>query len=208
MKSAGIKSFDEIREKKYPIRIAMFERNQLVTPIALDILAEYGLTEEKIRSFGGKIVYTSQADGIRMINDGHADMWFTGGSFYPHPKYIQLGSKAPFMLLPIGKPAASKVAAKYGAEITEVPGGIYKDANGENEPYLSPMLVIALAVRKDLPDGLVYKMADALAKHKEKFWQVHPQHKFYKPEIAWKNVGLAPLHPGAEKWYKEKGYMK
>ncbi len=31
---------------------------------------------------------------------------------------------------------------------------------------------------------------------------------FYKPEEAWKNVGAAPLHPGAEKWYKEKGYMK
>jgi uncharacterized protein len=208
VKSTGIKSFDEIRDKKYPIRIAMFERNQIVTPVALDILAGYGLTEEKIRSFGGKVIYTSLDEGVRMINDGHADMWMTGGSFYPHPKYIQLGSKAPFLLLPIGKEVAAKVGAKYGAELMEVPGGIYKDANGENVPYQSPMMIIAFAVRKDLPDDLVYKMADILARNKEKFWKVHPQHEFYKPEVAWKNVGLAPLHPGAEKWYKEKGYMK
>ena len=208
VKSAGIKSFDEIREKKFPIRIAMFERNQLVTPVALDILAAYGLTEEKIRSFGGKIIYTSLDEGVRMINDGHADMWLTGGSFFPHPKYIQLGAKAPFMLLPISKEVASKVAAKYGAEIMEVPGGIYKDSNGANDPYWSPMMIIVFAVRKDLPDDLVYKMTDILARNKEKFWKVHSQHQFYKPEEAWKNVGAAPLHPGAEKWYKEKGYMK
>ncbi|MBM3566229.1 MAG: hypothetical protein FJX42_08980, partial [Alphaproteobacteria bacterium] len=114
VKSAGIKSFDEIRQKKIPIRISMFERNQLATTVALDILAEYGIPETMIRSFGGKTVYTSLDEGIRMINDGHADMWLTGGSFYPHPKYIQLGSKAPFQLLPIGKEQATKIASKYG----------------------------------------------------------------------------------------------
>ncbi|MGI9386800.1 MAG: TAXI family TRAP transporter solute-binding subunit [Methyloligellaceae bacterium] len=207
-KSAGVKTFEEIAAKKMPIRIVTFERSQLVTPIALDILAGYGITEEKLKSWGGKIVFTSQGEGIRMILDGLADMWITGGSFFPHHKYIQLGTKKPFRLLPMSKAVAEKVAAKYGAELFQVPADIYKDANGESGSYWSPMLIIDFAVRTELPDDLVYKMTAALAKHKDEFWQIHKQHKFYKPEVAWKNVGSAPLHPGAEKWYKEQGHMK
>jgi len=59
-----------------------------------------------------------------------------------------------------------------------------------------------------LPDDLVYKITAALAKNKEAFWKVHRMHKYYRPEVAWQNVGTAPLHPGAIKFYKENGYMK
>ena len=38
VESAGVKSFEEIRQKKYPIKIAMFERHQLATAQALAIL--------------------------------------------------------------------------------------------------------------------------------------------------------------------------
>lgn len=204
----GIKSFDDIRTRKYPIRIATFERAQLVTPMALDILAAYGLTEKMITSWGGKIIYGSMGQGMQMIMDGRADMWITGGSVFPHPRFIELGTKEAFRLLPISKDVATKVAAKYGADIEQVPAGAYKSANGEYETYYTPKLILGLAVRKDLPDELVYKMTAALAKHKERFWAVHKQHRFYKPEVAWQNIGSAKLHPGAEKWYREKGYIK
>jgi TRAP transporter TAXI family solute receptor len=208
IKKIGIKTFDDIREKKYPIRIATFERAQLVTPMALDILAGYGITEDSIRSWGGRIVYGSMGQGMEMLMDGRADMWLTGGSVFPHPRFIELGTKEAFLLLPISKEVAGKVAAKYGTDIAEVPPGAYSNANGDYPPYWTPNLILALAVRTDLPDDLVYRMTDALAKQKERFWAVHPQHKFYNPETAWQHVGGAPLHPGAEKWYREKGYLK
>jgi TRAP transporter TAXI family solute receptor len=204
----GIKTFDDIREKKYPIRIATFERAQLVTPMALDILAGYGLTDAAIRSYGGRITFGSMGQGIQMLMDGRADMWLTGGSAFPHPRFIELGTKEKFRLLPISKDVATKVADKYGAGVVEVPAGAYKSANGDYDAYWSPKLILDLAVRTDLPDDLVYKMTAALAKKKEKFWAVHPQNRFYQPETAWQNVGAAPLHPGAAKWYRDQGYMK
>ena len=204
----GIKSFDEIREKKFPIRIGTFERAQLVTPMALDILAGYGLTEDVIRSFGGRITYGPMGQGVEAMMDGRADMWLTGGSVFPHPRMIELGAKEKFRLLPISKDVAAKVAKKYGVEVGQVPAGLYKDNGGEYDSYWSPLLILGLAVRTDLPDELVYKMTAALAKQKEKFWAVHPQHKLYDPATAWRDVGAAPLHPGAEKWYREMGYLK
>lgn len=205
--SAGIKTFEEIKAKKYPIKIAMFERHQLATGQALAILEAYGLSVKQIESWGGKVIYTSHGEGIRMIMDGLADMWFTGGSYFPHFQYIKLGAKKPFRLLPISKAVAQKVAKKFGQEIMEVPAGIYDGNNGKNDGYWSPATIVTFGVRTGLSEDLVYNLAKALANHKEEFWQVHKMHKFYRPEIAWKNIGTAPLHPGAAKFYKENGYM-
>jgi len=207
VESLGFKTFEEIKAKKHPIRIAMFERHQLATGQALEMLKAYGMSKKTIESWGGKVIFTSIGEGIRMITDGLADMWFTGGSYFPHSKYIQLGAKKAFRLLPLSKQVAEKVAKRFGQEIMEVPAGIYDKNNGKNDAYWSPATIVTFGVRTGLSDDLVYKMSAALANHMEEFWKVHRMHKFYRPEVACKNVGSAPLHPGAIKFFKEKNCM-
>ncbi len=204
----GIKTFEELREKQHPIRIAMFERHQLATAQAEAMLEAYGISFNDIESWGGKLIFTSHKEGIRLIMDGLADMWFTGGSMWPHHQYIKLGTKKPFRLLPLSKDVAQQVADKYGQEIFEMPAGVYKDDNGTNDAYWTPNTTVAFGVRTDLPDDLVYQITAALAKHKDDFHQIHRTHVFYDPKIAWRDVGGAPLHPGAERFYREMGYLK
>ena len=199
----GINSFEQILEEKKAIRIATFERSQLVTGIAIDLLAEYGITEEKLKSWGGQLIFTSLKQGFEMLGDGVADMWLTGGSFYPHPAAAQLGLKGKYKLLPISNDVAQKVAEKYGMQIAEVPAGAYADSNGQNDAYPSPVVVVTFAVNKDLSDELVYNILDSLWKHREEFYAVHRQHNVFKLDFAQHNVGAAPLHPGAAKWYAE-----
>jgi len=199
----GIDSFEQIVKEKKAIRIATFERSQLVTGIAIDLLAEYGITEEKLKEWGGQLIFTSLKQGFEMLGDGMADMWLTGGSFYPHPAAAQLGLKGKYKLLPISDSVAKAVADKYGMQIAEVPAGAYADSNGENVAYPSPVVVVTFAVNKDLPDDLVYNILDALWKHREEFYAVHRQHNVFKLDFAQSNVGGAPLHPGAAKWYAE-----
>ncbi|MAH83292.1 MAG: hypothetical protein CBB68_02870 [Rhodospirillaceae bacterium TMED8] len=203
-----ISSFEQIAKDKIPVRIATFERSQLATAQALAILQQYGLSKEKIDSFGGKVMFTSHKEGIRMLMDGQADMWFTGGSMYPHHQYIKVGSKMPFTLLPISKKAAMAAGSEFGQSAISVPKDIYGDNNGKNDAYWSPATVVTFGVRTTMADDLVYKITKALAKNKSKFHKVHKQHKFYEPATAWKNVGGVPVHPGAERYYKEMGYMK
>ena len=205
--SVGIKTFEELKEKKPPIRITMFERHQLATAQALAILEAYGITAKDVESWGGKVIFTSIGEAMRMLADGQADMWFTGGSYFPHPKYIQLGARHPFKLLPISEKAAAEVGKKFGQDIMEVPADVYADGNGQNPPYWSPATILTFGVRTAMDEQLVYDMTKALANHKAEFWKVHKMHKFYRPEVAWQNVGVAPLHPGAERFYKEMGYM-
>ena len=145
---------------------------------------------------------------IGRIDSGIDTVQDTGGSYFPHSKYIELGSKKPFTLLPISKEVAQKVAKRFGQDIMPVPAGVYAKNNGHNVAYWSPATILTFGVRTDLSVDMVYKMTKALANHKEEFWKVHPMHKYYRPQVAWQNVGTAPLHPGAIKYYKEMGYMK
>lgn len=207
--STGIKKFEDIVARKFPLRVAMISPpSHIISTTAVDVMAAYGITKEAVESWGGKFIYTSQNDGFGMIMDGRADMFFLGAAYYPHTKYMELGTKSAFTLLPISKEVAEKVADKYGLGIEKVPAGIYKDSKGTNDEYWSASLVVTFAVRTDMKDDVVYAVAKALANHKEEFWKVAAQHKFYDPSRAWKNIGTAPLHPGAKKFYQEKGYMK
>jgi uncharacterized protein len=207
--STGIKKFEDIVARKFPLRVVMLSpADHIISTTAVDTMAAYGITKEAVESWGGKFIYTSQNDGFSMIMDGRADMFFLGAGYYPHNKYMELGTKSAFTLLPISKEAAQKVADKYGLDVERVPADIYKDSNGTNAEYWSPSLVVTFAVRTDMKDEVVYAVAKALANHKEEFWKVAAQHKFYDPSRAWKNIGSAPLHPGAKKFYQEMGYMK
>lgn len=203
--SRGITSFEQIVKEKRPVRIATFERSQAVTPIALDVLAAYGITQETLESWGGQLIFTSINEGFQMIGDGVADMWITGGSFYPHPSAIELGVRGPFQLLPISQEVADSVAKKYGMTVGTVPAGVYDKDGGENVAYPSPVLILAFAARTGLSDDTVYKVMEALWKHRDAFRAVHAQHQVYDLPFAAKNVGEAPLHPGAAKWYADHG---
>ena len=207
LEKTGLKSFEEIKQRKYPVRVYMLERASLNTSIAIDIFKAYGIKVEDIKSWGGKVVYTSFRELTRQIGDGLGDAFAGGGILYPQTNFIQIGSKERYRLLPISKEVAQKVGEIYGVGIIEVEKDLYKEHNGINEPYWSTNTVLCLAVRKDLDDEIVYNLAKVLENHKEDLWKVHPQHKFYKPQEAWKNVGAVPLHPGAEKYYKSMGYM-
>ena len=54
----GIKSWGDIKDKKFPIRITTLKPAQMVTTIAMELMAEEGITKAKIGSWGGKIIHT------------------------------------------------------------------------------------------------------------------------------------------------------
>jgi TRAP-type uncharacterized transport system substrate-binding protein len=65
---------------------------------------------------------------------------------------------------------------------------------------------LAVYGRDDLPDQFVYDVAKALdEKHGLIKWANQPFS--YDPATVW-NGGDVPLHPAAERYYRERGYMK
>jgi len=63
--------------------------------------------------------------------------------------------------------------------------------------------------RQDVPADLVYLVTKSIAEGKDQLVAAHKGLSQFDPKVAWKPelVGL-PLHPGAEKYYREQGWMK
>jgi TRAP-type uncharacterized transport system substrate-binding protein len=60
-----------------------------------------------------------------------------------------------------------------------------------------------------LPEPIAYTITKTLIESKEALVRGHAGLAAFDPTTAWKpeNVGV-PLHPGAERAYREKGWMK
>ena len=87
-----------------------------------------------------------------------------------------------------------------------IPAGTYKGIDEDVESVGIPSL---WGCREDLPEDIVYNMVKAVYSEEGLTYlgNVHPSGKAIKLEYAVKWIPM-PLHPGAEKFFKEKGLLK
>ena len=84
-----------------------------------------------------------------------------------------------------------------------IPAGMYN-----NDEDVTTFGVGATFVSSaDVPDEVVYTLVKSVFEDFESFTKLHPAFANLKPEEMIKDSLSAPLHPGAEKYYKEKGWM-
>jgi len=55
---------------------------------------------------------------------------------------------------------------------------------------------------------VTYRIAKAIHENLDQFRKIHGSLAPYQPKDAITGLGMIPLHPGAEKYYKEKGILK
>lgn len=74
----------------------------------------------------------------------------------------------------------------------------------QNEPIKTIAQPNWLAVRQDVPADVVYKLTKTIWENLDYMVKVHKACEFLKPEKALEGLTV-PLHPGAYRYYKEKG---
>ena len=67
----------------------------------------------------------------------------------------------------------------------------------------TPMQSLGATMRQTI---FAYTVARALDEQQD-LWMWAPMSLYYDPSRAWRANGL-PLHPGAERYYREKGYLR
>ena len=168
------------------------------------LLKLYGVTYAGIKKAGGTIHRVGYKDSVALMKDGHIDA-FVGLTTVPNSSFLALDFSPGIRFLPV----EDKIADKF---VEQNPG--FWKANIQPADYKSvakPVQTLATAtvliINKDIPNELVYKMTKS-------FWDNHGE--ILKVHKNWQHVKLAdalkaatvPLHPGAEKYYKEKGVAK
>ena len=91
----------------------------------------------------------------------------------------------------------------YYAKAT-IPGGMYANNPNPTETYGVLATVVTSA---NVADTTVYALVKAVFDNFDEFKKLHPAFAHLEPKDMIKNGLSAPLHPGAIKYYKEKGWM-
>jgi TRAP transporter TAXI family solute receptor len=108
-------------------------------------------------------------------------------------------------LIPMTGPAIDSLLKQYPYySVATIPGGMY--SNNPN-PTTTYGVLATLVVSAKQPDDVVYNLVKATFDNFDEFKKLHPAFANLDPKHMVKDGLSAPLHPGAIKYYKEKGWM-
>ena len=108
-------------------------------------------------------------------------------------------------LVSIAGPAVDKLVKDYPYFATAtIPGGMYP---GNPDATKTFGVVASFVSSAKVPDDVVYAMVSAVFDNFDEFKKLHPAFANLDPKDMVKSGMSAPLHPGAVKYYKEKGWM-
>jgi len=109
-------------------------------------------------------------------------------------------------LVSLTGPAVDKLVGEfpYYAKAT-VPGGMYANNPQPTETY---GVLATLVTSAKVPEENVYQLVKATFDNFDEFKKLHPAFANIEPAKMVKDGLTAELHPGAAKYYKEKGWLK
>ena len=196
-KGSGIRTPADLRGK----RVSLDEPGSGTLIDAKLVLAAFGITEKDI-----KPEYLKPNQAGDKLRDGGLDAFFFVGGF-PAGAISELASAGSGIeLVPIAGPEIDKMRAQYSFFATDtIPANTYKGV-GEART----LAVGAQWVTSDKqPEQLVYEITKALWNKNTRALldSGHAKGKSIQQATAIAGAGI-PLHPGAEKFYKEVGLLK
>ena len=201
----GLNSLAEIKAKKYPLRLSIREDPTHSTRVLVDqTLAAYGMTLKDIESWGGSLQLNGGPGDerrLKALRDESIDAVFDEGLVLWLNQALDTGMK----LITLEDFAFKYLVDDLGWRKYTIKPGRYKSLKQEHTciDYSG----WPLYTRASLPDDDAYKICDALDARKEQmFWEDSYTGIGQLGENTNATPRDVPLHPGAERWYREHGF--
>ena len=192
-----IKTVKDIKGK----RLVPGDRGSGTEVDTLNILGVYGYTYKDFAN----VDWLSFSGGAQRLQDKQTDVTFTTAG-WPTAAITELAISTNIVLVPIDEAKIKELTKKYPfyAKIV-IPKGTYK---GQDKDVATITTMAQWVVGAEVPDDVVYKLTKALWESgAKKMAEAHAQGKNVQPKTALAGLSI-PIHPGAEKYYKEKGLIK
>jgi len=164
-----------------------------------DLLEAHGMTRKDI----GEDL-SSFAQSVDKIKDGNlVASLITAGA--PTSAVTDLANGTDVRIVPLAgaEIEALKKKQPYYASVT-LPANLYK---GQAAAVETLAVMAIWATHDALSDDMAYAVTKALYENTETLGQVHPKGKEISLKSALQSVSI-PLHPGAQRYYREKGLLK
>ncbi|PKN28809.1 MAG: hypothetical protein CVU64_11340 [Deltaproteobacteria bacterium HGW-Deltaproteobacteria-21] len=163
------------------------------------LLKLYGMSYDDM-----KVQFLSFEDAANQFIDGHLDALLFITLPFPFAAIINVSSQGEIRLLSIPDDKIAELAKFRGVEPFTLPPGLYK---GVDYPVKGIAVRAHLVVGDKMPDDVAYAIVKTIATNYSRYPVALKSMTYAKIEDMAKDVGI-PLHPGAAKYYKEKGWIK
>ncbi|EQA00170.1 TAXI family TRAP transporter solute-binding subunit [Glaesserella parasuis] len=193
---AKIANFDDLKGK----RVNVGDPGSGTRATMNVILAAKGWTDKEFKVASE----LKPAEMASVMCDNNLDA-ITYNVGHPNGALKEAAASCDAHLVPVTGEAIDKLVADhpYYAKAT-IPGGLYK---GTDNPVDTFGVYATLVTSADVDADRVYTVVKAVFDNFDRFKRLHPAFENLKEEEMIKNALSAPLHEGAIRYYKERGWM-
>lgn len=195
-KEANISKFEDLKGKRFnvgnPGSGTRASAEELLSAMGWK-MSDFGLAAELKADEHGAALCDNKIDG------------FIYGVGHPSANIQDPITTCGARLVPLTGPAIDKLVkgAPFYA-YADIPGGLYA---GHPNPTKTYGVLATFVTSAKVPEASVYELVKAVFENFDEFKKLHPAFANLDPKSMIKDGQSAPLHPGAVKYYKEKGWM-
>ena len=188
---SGIKTVKDLKGKA----ITTQPRGNTGELITGQLLKVHGMSYSDV-----KVSFVSYTDSVEQVKDGHAQA-FTLGTAIPSGAVMDLASARDIRLLDLSADLDGMRKLNPGYTLVTVPKGTYPK-QAEDVKVIGYATHVVASCK--LPADQVYAMTKAIADNVPALAATSKTMAGLTPQIMAEDVGV-PFHPGAVRFYKEKG---
>ena len=192
-KESGITSLSDLKGK----RISVGAPKSGTELNARAIFKAAGLTYQDM----GKVEYLPYAESVELIKNRQLDATLQSSGL-GQAAIRDLAATLPVVFVPIPADVVTRIGNNAYQPAT-IPANTY---DGQNADVSTAAINNILVTRADIGDDLAYQMTKLIFENLPRLVTAHAAAKDIQPENAAKNLPI-PLHPGAERYFKEKDLL-
>ncbi len=202
----GIRSWDDIAAKKPRMRLAINRPDNPQTTIGgpYEVMKAHGFSINDIEKWGGSFVLGNSAIGLDAITDGRADVFMNARNI-GDSLLKDIASKRELLWID-GDPAKiQKAADTFNFRMDMVPKGTYPFMEKD---YPTVRMWVSMLAGAHVADEVVYKYLKAIAESEDRVQKIGGSLSVFTTKGMARNPANLTYHPGALRYYREKGLVK
>jgi hypothetical protein len=199
-----LNSMDEIFGQKKKVRLAISQAGSSDTWVLERVLDSYKTSIPDLEKAGVTFLRGNYAFQANQFKDKNADGVFTFLAI-PGAAVTEASVGRKLKLIDFSE-SSLKHLEQFGITKGKIPTGTYEKA-ANTKDVVTAVAGSVITVHRDMSDELAYRLTKAFNDNYEKARKVHSSMETYEIKDGPTGCGV-PLHPGAIKYYKEKGLLK
>ncbi len=200
-KDSGIKTYKDLKGK----RVNIGPESSGFRGTMEEIMNGLGWTKRDLRL----AAEMKPAEAPKALCDNKLDA-FVYAVGHPNAAISEAATTCDVVLVPLTDEETKKVTDKLIADFdyyspAVIKGGLYRGNEQDTQTFGVGATFVTYS---DVPEDVVYNITKVIFENFNEFKKLHPAFANLKEEDMVNNLRSAPLHSGAEKYYKEKGWLK